>query len=450
MDSMIKTFSSSDGQIQRVQIVRWDDWQKLDFLYPKPSVDSFERFCHIYRAFLVPAFPWVFGQMVLFQLPDENLVDARMLDALQYGKICDPLTAAAVLLRNGVRLVRGKPVFRSKTIERLWRQLESKGCLQTVCGKLPYTVIIPVGRSAGYLTGSEPSAALKVNANFFIMDSFDCATVYDHVGVPIGLCVRNGVVEQPPLYQREALIVHRDGTVGIMVPELSRLAIEIGGVRFVVGKNAELYTRPSSPKTPNDKRIKLVIVGRKVVAVKASGSVPVPTSGFVLATDEAIRCSPDDSVIYHGMEEVVFGIQVGNSILRDGVKTDRFLSPFYNIRKLQPVPYPPSLYPMDFRKGRAARIALGADENGKPMLVWAEGAGKLNYTPGQDSSGASLAEMAEICEAIGMINAINLDGGGSAQILLSGMRQLRISDRTPQNADAERPIPLGLVVRDDS
>ena len=103
---------------------------------------------------------------------------------------------------------------------------------------------------------------------------------------------------------------------------------------------------------------------------------------------------------------------------------------------------------MDFKGGRAARIALGADRNGKPMLLWAEGAGKLRYTPGVDSCGASLSEMAEICASVGMVNAVNLDGGGSAQILMNNKRVLRISDRNKaDNSDAERLIPLGLMVR---
>ena len=157
---------------------------------------------------------------------------------------------------------------------------------------------------------------------------------------------------------------------------------------------------------------------------------------------------PGDLVTYHGLKGVKFGIQVGNSILRKGEKTEKFISHFYDIKKLQPVPYPPSLYPMDYEGARAARMAIGADADGKPVLFWAEGKGKLRYVPGEDSTGASLSEMAEIASELGLRNAINLDGGGSAQILLDGARHLHISDRnTEDNSDAERLVPLGLVVR---
>jgi len=205
-------------------------------------------------------------------------------------------------------------------------------------------------------------------------------------------------------------------------------------------------------------------VGNRVAAVSTAAHVPVPASGFVLhIKDPAATIHAGDSVIYHGMEDIQFGIQVGNSILRNGVKTEHFISPFFDIygilhkpwhtlcHREARTPYPPSLYPMNFDQGRAARIALGADAEGKPMLLWAEGAGKLGYQAGIDSRGASLRDMAEICSELGMKYAINLDGGGSAQILLQGQRDLRISDRNREdNSDTERLVPLGLIVNTGS
>jgi exopolysaccharide biosynthesis protein len=84
---------------------------------------------------------------------------------------------------------------------------------------------------------------------------------------------------------------------------------------------------------------------------------------------------------------------------------------------------------------------------GKPMLLWAEGAGKNRYIPGEDSCGASLKEMADICAYVGMLNAVNLDGGGSAQILVNNSRSLKISDRKKSdNSEEERPVPLALMI----
>ena len=469
MQSEIKTLKYPGGEIQRVQIVRWASWRQLDFLWPETwaqisgpedgtntaetsvhtLLDSFER---IYRKFLIPGCPWIFGDTVLFSLP-EDMRESGALGTLgakqvfRYGLLADPLTAAAAALRHGMKISGGKPVFSDPEVEALYQELEQRGCVRIVEGKLPLTTIIPVGDTVGMLSVAEPGVAMKVNASFFIMDPFDCATVYDQVGTPFGLCVKDGVVEQPPMYGREALLVGKDGSVRIEVPDLRDLEMEIGEIRYSLRKDVTVYTRPERKKTPADDCKKVVIIGNRVVAVKECGSVPVPASGFVVALKKSGRIRPGDMVSYHGMEEVQFGIQVGNSILRDGVKTETFRSPFYNIRKLEPTPYPPSLYPMDFSKDRAARIALGADADGKPMLVWAEGAPKVKDGSGKASCGATLSELGEICRQTGMHNAINLDGGGSAQVLLSGHRFLQISDCKEDGTETERPVPLGLIVR---
>lgn len=446
MDSEVRTFSYPNGEIQRVQTVHLKSWKDLCFHAPVPSdraIDSFER---IYRKFLVPACPALFGTMVLFRLP-EGMEIPFSRETKKYGQVASPLTAAAAALERGLVFVGKKAVFQDEQTKTFYSELKKRNCIRIVKGWLPITTIIPVGNHAGFLTESEASAQLKVDASFFIMDRFDCATAFDHVGIPFGLRVTDGTVENPPAYRREALLVKKDGTVQIRSLDPGDLEMEIRGKRYKAGENLRIYERPKHPFAAGFSGTKLTIVGTQVVSVSRKFFQPVPASGFVLEVADPCDIHPGDMVTYHGLEDVAFGIQVGNSILRDGVKTEKFLSRFYNIRHFQPVPYPPSLYPMDFRGGRAARIALGADKAGSPMLLWAEGAGKLRYVPGEDSCGASLSEMAQICEAVGMANAVNLDGGGSAQILLANQRSLRISDRKEDNTECERPVPMGLIVR---
>lgn len=447
MTSEVKTISYPNGDIQRVQLVRWDDWQKLEFLNVRYSEGALGCFAEIYRKFLVPACPWLFGNMVLFQLPPDMEVPFSF-DTPNYGHVAHPLTAAAAALEKGLFFRKGKPGFRDPETEKFYRELEKRNCLRVVRGKLPVTTVIPVGNLSGFLSETKQDAELKVNASFFIMDRFDCATVFDHLGIPLGLRVRDGVVENPPLYHREALLVAKDGEISVGIPQLRDMTLEIGGKEYRHGKNAAVYTRPDRMRTPHRKGKKLVIVGKHVVAVSERASMVIPASGFVLCPEGPCDVQPGDPVTYRGMEEVQFGIQVGNSIVRNGVKTEKFLSRFYNIRALQPIPYPPSLYPLNFRGGRAARIALGADKEGKPMLLWAEGAAKLGHVPGKDSRGSSLADMARICSEMGMANGVNLDGGGSAQILLKNSRSLKISDRKEGDySETERPVPLGLIIR---
>ena len=445
MESQIRTFSYPNGEIQRIHLVRPERWADVDFLnmrYQDPALDCFHR---VYRQFLVPACPWLFGQMVMFYLPEDFSWEFPV-NTRKYGTVADRLTAAAAMLEQGVHIVLGKPVFRNPQTRALWQELEKRGCVRIVGGRLPVTTIIPVGNFAGFLTRTEEAARMKVNASFFVMDRFDCSTLYDHIGAPLGMCVKDGVVTNPPQYRREALLVKKDGSVTVEIPDIRHLGIQIGGETYRHGENASVYTRPGRSRVTARGK-KLVIIGTRVAAV-VEGMARIPTSGFVLCPEGSCDAKPGDRVVYRGMEDVAFGIQVGNSIVVNGEKTLEFKSKYYNIKRFEPVPFPPSLYPLDFRKARAARIALGADSDGRPMILWAEGAGKLRYTPGQDSCGASLSEMAEICAEVGMVNAVNLDGGGSAQILVNNLRSLLISDRKAEdNSESERPVPNGLIVR---
>lgn len=444
MESLVKSYSYPDGTVQRVQLVKLDAWEQLHFGNLTHSQGALDRFAGILRQYLIPACPWIFGQLLLFHIP--RGLNIPFSYRTRYGSVADDLTAAAAALQQGVKLVKGKPKFRDEQVKSFWQALESRDCIRIVSGKLPTTQFIPVGNTPGFLSETE-DAALKVNASFFIMDPIDCATVFDHVGTCLGLMVKDGNVLNPPLYRREALLVRRNGAVSVEEPDIRQMDIVINGVTYRHGGNAQIYTRPERARSPQNRGKQLVIIGNRVAAVAERGSIPIPASGFILCPVGACDAEPGDGVSYPGMEDVAFGIQVGNSIVRNGVKTQKFLSRFYNIRHLEPVPFPPSLYPMNFRCGRAARIALGADKDGKPMLLWAEGAPKLGYIPGHHSRGASLADMADICADLGMVNAVNLDGGGSAQILLRNVRSLEISDRNPDFSESERPVPNALFVK---
>lgn len=444
IESETITFNYPNGECQRVQKVILKSWSQLEFFSPSYSEKSFERLCSLYEKYIIPRCPWIFGKLILFRIPDDMDVPFPY-ETGRYGRVSDKLTAAAIALRSGVTIVGRKPLFLSGAVKDFWRCLEKTDCVKVICGHLPNTTVIPVNNCSGFLSENEGSAAVKLNSSFFTMDRFDCASAYDAIGVPFGLLVKDGFVSSPPLYMREALFIKKDGDIAVRVPALSDLIININGTA-IHPDNTNCFVRPACRITPEHSGKDLVIIGTKVAAVHNGGHTFVPASGFVIRDDNT-DASPGDSVIYHGYEDVLFAVQAGNSTVVDGEKTSGFRSPFYNIKKLWSTSYPPSLYPLDYDNDRAPRMSIGADASGNPVIIWAEGAGKLSYSPGTDSCGASLSEMADICKKLGLVNAVNLDGGGSAQILVNNRRSLLISDRNPDNSEAERAVPIGLIVR---
>ena len=171
MQSEIKTIAYANGEIQKVQIVRWDRWEQLDFLTPEQAPEALDRFAAIYRNYLVPAAPWIFGHMVLFQLPKDFSLKLPGITR-KHGTVESSLTAAAAVLQEGVSIRGSKPVFRNEAAKQLWLALEQQNCIRIVSGRLPTTKIIPVTNIPGYLSETAPEAALRVNSSFFIMDCF--------------------------------------------------------------------------------------------------------------------------------------------------------------------------------------------------------------------------------------------------------------------------------------
>lgn len=445
MRSEIFTFEHEDGGIQRVQRVSLDSWTALNFLQPEPSPQGFIKLCELYGNYIVRKYSKLFGRVILFRLPEDVDVHCPMEDK-QYGTVTDRLCCAAILFKRGIREKKGNRIFLSKDAENLYNTLKDRGDLFTAKGERDSVMILPVDDISGFLTESYKEVKLKANASFFVMDPTDCSTVYDAVGTPFGLCVKDETVISPPMFGREALLVDDAGKVSVRRISLEEISVIVGGTEYIHGKNAVLCDRPRlrrSPKGGTD----IVIRGNRIIAWRDGGNCQIPSGGFIVHIDRRIKHGSNEEVSFGKLEGISFGIQVGNSVIVDGKKTEDYISPFFSVTRFWQPMFPPTLYRLNGRKYRAPRMVLGADEKGLPVLIWLEGAGKFGYKKGEDSTGATLEETADICEKLGVKNAVHLDGGGSAQILIDGKRELRLSDRDPDTyAEQERAIARGLYV----
>ncbi len=421
MESLLKTYTYENGEIQRIHAVYADSFEHLGFVRPRTTPEAIRHIASIYRDFFVARVPFLFGKLYVFYLPD-GLELPFPTDGLGSREL-----AAVRFLKKNHRKPEGKAFL---------AQLEELGCLDTVRGKNPFAVkFMPYDR-IGFPSGEKGEAI--INASFFMFDLFDVDSPYDVYGTPLGLCVEGGRVLCPPLFHREALLVRRDGSVTVRKAELSELDTGIPG---------EIYERPDRRRTPRNNKTDVVIVGDRIVAVRPGGGTRIPSSGFVIST-ERTDLRPGDPVVYRGMEDVLFGVQVGSSATVNGEKTLDFKVPYYHLFKPGEVQTPPSNYPKKYAKDRAPRSAIGATADGRPVLLWAEGKPKTGYEPGRDSCGATLYEMALIAEDLGLPNCVNLDGGGSSQLLVDGVRSLLISDRNfSDNSESERPVPTCIVLR---
>lgn len=443
MNSEIKEYCLQNNPHQKIQIVTADSFDDLNFVQPSFDEESFDKLRDLYVDYIVKKYRAIFGTIILFYLPDNFNVDVDE-DYKEYGHIYDSLTKYALYFKKHIHLKNKKLFFDNEKVRSIYDKLKQSNCLVCAKGNRNYLTILPVGKHFGFLSKTKIESKVRVNANFFVMDMFDCGSVYDRISTPIGLCVKNGVIINPPSFDREVLI-SKNNDVSISKISLNDLTILIDGVEYHHNENAQFYTRPQNKKTPSG-GFDVVIVKDKVIAIKEDGNTVIPSGGFVLHLNKKINIDSLD-VKYDGLKDVDFAIQVGNSAIVNNVVTKRFISPFYNFLNLFSISYPPSMYPLNYKKDRAPRIVLGADQENKPMIIWFEGAAKFGHNPSADSCGVSLKEVADICKDLRMKNGINLDGGGSAQIIYDNQRYLKISDRKKESfSENERAVPMGLYI----
>ncbi len=445
INSKISTIHYPNGELERYQIASGFDWKDIEFIAPEFSKQAFDEIVRMFKAHIIPKHPDLYGALLVFHVPDDYMLEIDNKALFDKSLI---LSEALKALKAEGKLKRAKDSIRieDEYLDKTLKELEANGYLSIGYGTKDDVQFVPVGSSFGYLSDVK-DARLAVNSHFFEMDLFDNDSPFDILGTPYGLMVKNGVVLAPPLNNREALIVDKNGKSYIDRPDIRKMKIRIGSITFSDGINCRIYKRPEYRASECDKGIDIAIVGRRVAGIAKAGGTRVPMGGFIINTDvisdvEAL----DVEYIDESLNSAMFAIQVGSGAVKDFKLIDHFESSFYDINK-DPVPYPPTLYPLNYERDRAPRMVIAADKDDKPVFIWFEGCSKLGYDLGKESAGASLLDVAKICYMLGLKNAINLDGGGSSEMFVDGEISMLVSSRHKDNSPSERPIPMGLIVR---
>jgi len=447
MRNRIVTEQHESGEIQRYQIVEGFDWNKVDFLFPTFDKKSISEIARLYSTNILPKNPALHGFIAFFHVPEGMDVDCPR--EHKEGRSFVKNVAASIYLNEQVRQGKirweGSLIVEDEKASKIISLLEENNLIKTVKGESSEVRFVPINAKMGFLSRQDQEPCI-VNAHFFLMDPTDLDSPYCQLGTPYGLALKDGVIMMPPLNHRPVLLVDTQGRTTVKHMELTSLAVELDGVHYIHNRNAVLYSRPEQRQTPKHGGTDVIITEDRVIAIKRGGGTTIPMAGFVLSVD-SLPDIEDTKVTYHGLEEYIFGIQVGPSMMEDHKMIGSLTCPFYS-KERDKVPFPSTVYPLPFETARAARIAVGTNAEGEAVLIWGEGAGKLKYKPKCDSTGCSLLELAKFCALQGYDYILNLDGGGSAQILLEGVRHMQISDRyDPSDLEAERPVPSALVLR---
>ncbi|MCR5138078.1 MAG: hypothetical protein K6C12_13510, partial [Oscillospiraceae bacterium] len=147
MNSILKEYRYPNGELQKVQAVRLDSWEQLDFVRPPITREALEHIASIYRDFFMAVAPAVFGMMYVFHIPEDMELPFEM------GEMGDRHAAAKRFLKKKGRTREGKAFL---------DRLEKAGWLYVVKGKNPFYRMYMPYDGCGFLSGT--GARVKVNA----------------------------------------------------------------------------------------------------------------------------------------------------------------------------------------------------------------------------------------------------------------------------------------------
>lgn len=334
------------------------------------------------------------------------------------------------------------------------------------------------------------NAIAGINGGFFLNMPEELTTVHSAMNDMVGLFLADGKLNPPPIYYRGAIFFPQHGG-----PEIRRIGMwdvifEFPqGLRFVpsqkaIGSDKEvyaclvnpkergvtkepiIYTRAFGAKTPElPGAYDLVIVGDQVVEISEGGNTFIPYNGFVLclgnqfpALKELLKDvqseTPSNRIRYQLQDSaladrVSAGLGAGPVLLLGGKK--RLPGERRPLRLAKEEFWTPQLPPSRFDcYGRGAlyyhpRSAIGITHEGDLLLVTVDDDRQV-HLPGEKriSIGATLPELADILYSLGAVDALNLDGGGSATLWYNGQVANRPSDGTP------RLISTAILVKETS
>lgn len=314
------------------------------------------------------------------------------------------------------------------------------------------------------------------NTSYFLLEEEDYLSEFSLLGDPYSMIMSNGIIEIPPLYNRYSLLLNSQNKWEMKQVSLNQISMNCFGRKFDLSKfsyNKEsdhsIYTRYFGVDdtgrtincTPhNEHSIDFLIVGRRVVGMKYYGQTPIPQNGFIFSipikdfeslekNNFAVNYKFADGSLYKE------GIQCGPGIIKDGKiilnRNSLIGEEFRRKRICSDGSFDSGVVPTDYAddidESRNPRIMLCIDSEDNYGLLAFEGVNKGMELDKNESSGVTLIEMAKIAKERNYKFALNLDGGGSANIQYYYGNLVRFADRRGRpGVIYERMVPCAGVI----
>ncbi|MEX2542151.1 MAG: phosphodiester glycosidase family protein [Trueperaceae bacterium] len=422
------------------------------------AVEVAEQLCALYG-----------GRFVTLALPPAQLRAASAAKSLRWTKEGEELLSLRSLFAYHAgnasepeRFMRSAP---AELLE-LSRKIARRGLLaQAARGQGDSAAFVPVGSlGAPRRVGPFLRPAIVTNAHFFVILPGEVDSHHVPVGEAVGLTAASGVIGRPPTASRSVLLRARDGW-RVEKIGLDRLVVVLPGGRELHGSSVgELYVRGQelpggrTPRAPE--AFEVTIVGRWPVGAAPGGGLRVPHAALVASLHSrrdsveiaALRLGAPVTYRIAGVDDLEVALQAGPRLLAAGriaLEESSFAAEAFSSSGAGE-PTIPTVFPADAGRTAAARLGVGVSASGELLVAAVEGESALHGReragePGGDgrgSAGCTLLELAELLLGLGAREAVNLDGGGSVQVVVGSGALLRSADsRGVPGASYDRPVP---------
>jgi hypothetical protein len=270
---------------------------------------------------------------------------------------------------------------------------------------------------------------------------------FHYTGRPLGLLYLDGELVSEPLYNRTSLLVSQDGSIhfeqvdweGQIIINSGEEIIKLDGINRNTGSGeAVLFNSYYGKNVPELKNryYDIVVRSGEILGVehKKGSKSAIPPDGYVIRVEKSkenilalipqlsgknaeleLKFSPDFESL-----DVIHAVGGGPRLLEDGElritgEEERFQS--------------------DILENRSPRSALGLTADQHLIMLTVDGRQQAK------SIGMSLEELALILKELGAEDAMNLDGGGSARMVIRGF--------TMNSPSEKRYISNGILVNDN-
>ncbi len=224
----------------------------------------------------------------------------------------------------------------------------------------------------------------------------------------VGLLLREGRVESPPVFRRASLLV-ADDAVSLRRVGMGDVGVRKDGARLALTAFTNRARAATGPAEPS-----IAVVGSRIVAV--GRSLPVPLNGFVAtaAADVVDGLRVGDELTFDapriGDAPACAGIAGGPLLVENGESVcDMQAEDFWGSA-------PPITFSQDETGDRnlLARMAVGIDGQGRVLAAAIDGRNV------ERALGMTLAGAAGLMIRLGCVSAANFDGGSSKRMLVDG------------------------------